>query len=160
MAKVSLHSSVLRLYGIYRGCPPNGGRDIQLGIVMELMDRGSVQTLLETLSGPPPWPLAFRLAYEIAQGMNFLHEKNILHHDLKPSNVLLDDDLHAKVKCYPLNSLVYTDVIVLFYIIFFLDYFAASRFWSVQGFHQCSDELQRNVHSERRHISVHASRVF
>lgn len=115
MAKVSLHSSVLRLYGIYRGCPPNEGQNIQLGIVMELMDRGSVQTLLETLSGPPPWPLAFRLAYEIAQGMNFLHEKNILHHDLKPSNVLLDDDLHAKVKCYPLNSLVYTDVIVLFY---------------------------------------------
>ncbi|CAI5664407.1 unnamed protein product [Oreochromis niloticus] len=103
MAKVSLHSSVLRLYGIYRGCPPNGGRDIQLGIVMELMDRGSVQTLLETLSGPPPWPLAFRLAYEIAQGMNFLHEKNILHHDLKPSNVLLDDDLHAKLADFGLS---------------------------------------------------------
>ncbi|XP_005756025.1 receptor-interacting serine/threonine-protein kinase 3-like, partial [Pundamilia nyererei] len=96
MAKVSLHSSVLRLYGKYWGCPPNGGQNIQLGIVMELMDIGSVQTLLETLSGPPPWPLAFRLAYEIAQGMNFLHEKNILHHDLKPSNVLLDGDLHAK----------------------------------------------------------------
>lgn len=115
MAQVSLHSSVLRLYGIYSGYPPNGGQKIQLGIVMEFMDRGSVQTLLETLSGPPPWPLAFRLAYEIAQGMNFLHEKNILHHDLKPSNVLLDGDLHAKVKCYSLNSLVYTDVIVLFY---------------------------------------------
>ncbi|XP_063337228.1 receptor-interacting serine/threonine-protein kinase 3-like isoform X2 [Pelmatolapia mariae] len=103
MAKVSLHSSVLRLYGIYRGCPPNGGQNIQLGIVMELMDRGSVQTLLETLSGPPPWPLAFRLAYEIAQGMNFLHEKNILHHDLKPSNVLLDDDLHAKLADFGLS---------------------------------------------------------
>ncbi|XP_006789509.1 ankyrin repeat and protein kinase domain-containing protein 1-like isoform X3 [Neolamprologus brichardi] len=103
MAQVSFHSSVLRLYGIYSGYPPNGGQKIQLGIVMEFMDRGSVQTLLETLSGPPPYPLAFRLAYEIAQGMNFLHEKGILHHDLKPSNVLLDGDLHAKLADFGLS---------------------------------------------------------
>lgn len=106
MAKVSC-DSVLRVHGMYRGCLPNGGPSIHLGIVMEFMDRGSVETLLEALSGSPPWPLAFRLAHEVALGMNFLHCKNILHHDLKPSNVLLNGDLHAKVKYNLANSRVY-----------------------------------------------------
>lgn len=90
---------VLRVYGIFEGCPPVQD-SIQKGIVMEFMLRGSVQTLQEALSGPPPWPLAFRLAHEVALGMNFLHSKNLMHSDLKPSNVLLNDELHAKVKCH------------------------------------------------------------
>uniref|UniRef100_UPI0037E94FB5 receptor-interacting serine/threonine-protein kinase 3-like n=1 Tax=Semicossyphus pulcher TaxID=241346 RepID=UPI0037E94FB5 len=81
---------VLRVYGIYQGCPKQG-------IVMEFMGRGSVQSLLEGLGGPPPWPLVFRLAHQVALGMNFLHSRNLMHHDLKPSNVLLNDDLNAKL---------------------------------------------------------------
>uniref|UniRef100_A0A3Q4B1E9 Protein kinase domain-containing protein n=1 Tax=Mola mola TaxID=94237 RepID=A0A3Q4B1E9_MOLML len=61
------------------------------------MRRGSVQSLMSKLSGPQPWPLVFRLAHQVAQGMNFLHTMNLMHHDLKPSNVLLNDDLNAKV---------------------------------------------------------------
>ncbi|XP_047452448.1 receptor-interacting serine/threonine-protein kinase 3-like isoform X3 [Mugil cephalus] len=84
---------VLRILGIYQGNPPKMSK----GIVMEFMGRGSILSLRNELSGPPPWPLAFRLAHEVALGMNFLHSKNLLHQDLKPSNVLLDDDLHAKL---------------------------------------------------------------
>ncbi|CAB1344267.1 unnamed protein product [Coregonus sp. 'balchen'] len=53
---------------------------------------------MASLSGPPPWPLAFRLAHQIAMGMEFLHSHSptVLHLDLKPSNVLLDDRLNAK----------------------------------------------------------------
>lgn len=91
---------VLRVYGIFEGCLPFGRMPIQKGIVMEFMPRGSVQSLQNDWSGPPPWPLAFRLAHEVALGVNFLHSKNLMHSDLKPSNVLLDDDLHAKVECH------------------------------------------------------------
>lgn len=81
---------VLRVYGIYQGTEKQG-------IVMELMERGSVQSLLNDLSGPPAWPLAFRLAHQVALGMNFLHSRNLMHQDLKPSNILLNDALNAKV---------------------------------------------------------------
>nr|XP_020508571.1 receptor-interacting serine/threonine-protein kinase 3-like isoform X1 [Labrus bergylta] len=88
---------VLRVYGMYQGCPPVGGSSQQSGIVMEFMERGSVMSLLEDLCSPPPWPLVFRLAHQVALGMNFLHSRNLMHHDLKPSNVMLNDDLHAKL---------------------------------------------------------------
>lgn len=91
---------ILRVYGIFEGCPPFGRMPMQKGIVMEFMHKGSVQKLQKDLSGPPPWPLAFRFAHEVALGVNFLHSKNLMHSDLKPSNVLLDDDLHAKVECH------------------------------------------------------------
>lgn len=53
----------------------------------------------ETLHGPPPWALVFRLAHQVALGINFLHNLSpaLLHLDLKPSNVLLDSYLNAKV---------------------------------------------------------------
>ena len=89
---------VLRVYGIYQGCPP-GSRpcENQCGIVMEYMRWGSVESLQEVLSGPPPWPLAFRLAHQVAAGMNFLHAEKLVHQDLKPSNVLLSESLDARV---------------------------------------------------------------
>lgn len=81
---------VLRVYGIYQGIRKQG-------IVMELMERGSVESLLNDLSGPPMWPLAFRLAHQVALGMNFLHSRSLVHQDLKPNNILLNDALNAKV---------------------------------------------------------------
>ncbi|KAJ3598634.1 hypothetical protein NHX12_002139, partial [Muraenolepis orangiensis] len=97
---------VTRVFGVYRGCPP-GGRTTgeQAGLVMELMKRGTLEALLQGLAGPPPWPLAFRLAHQLALGMNFLHTMAppLLHKDLKPSNVLLDDDLNAKLADFGLS---------------------------------------------------------
>ncbi|XP_070687127.1 receptor-interacting serine/threonine-protein kinase 3-like [Pempheris klunzingeri] len=94
---------VLRIYGIYQGCPPIRGMSVQQGIVMEFMGGGSVQSLQKDLSGPPPWPLAFRLAHQVALGMNFLHLRNLMHQDLKPNNVLLNDDLNAKLADFGLS---------------------------------------------------------
>ncbi|XP_061106743.1 receptor-interacting serine/threonine-protein kinase 4-like [Conger conger] len=90
---------VVRIFGVYRGVPPGRGLSCQMGLVMELMERGSVESLLKRLRGPPPWPLAFRLAHQVALGMNFLHKlcPPLLHLDLKPSNVLLDHGFGAKI---------------------------------------------------------------
>nr|XP_020468642.1 receptor-interacting serine/threonine-protein kinase 3-like isoform X2 [Monopterus albus] len=94
---------VLRVYGIFEGFGPWKEPSMQKGIVMEFMRRGSVKDLQKTLSGPPPWPLAFRLAHQVALGMNFLHLKDLVHSDLKPSNVLLNDDLNAKIADFGLS---------------------------------------------------------
>uniref|UniRef100_A0A8D0D3A0 Protein kinase domain-containing protein n=1 Tax=Sander lucioperca TaxID=283035 RepID=A0A8D0D3A0_SANLU len=93
---------VIRVRGVFKGQPPNSGWATQLGVVMELMERGSLASLQEALIRPPPWPLVFRLAHQVALGINYLHSLPrphgpVLHLDLKPQNVLLDDALNAKL---------------------------------------------------------------
>ncbi|TDH15443.1 hypothetical protein EPR50_G00031600 [Perca flavescens] len=95
-----MQEEVICVLGVFKGLPPNtkSGFSAQLGVVMELMERGSLASLQEALDGPPPWPLVFRLAHQVAQGINFLHSlpRPVLHLDLKPPNVLLDDSLNVK----------------------------------------------------------------
>ncbi|XP_066516886.1 receptor-interacting serine/threonine-protein kinase 4 isoform X2 [Hoplias malabaricus] len=89
---------VLRILGVYEGHTPMKN-STQFGLVMEYMERGSLADLQIILNGPPPWSLAFRITHQITLGMNFLHQLKppLLHLDLKPSNVLLDDSLNAKL---------------------------------------------------------------
>lgn len=89
---------VVEVSGVCWVAPP-GWPSPQMGLIMELVERGSVESLLQKLGGPPPWALAFRLADQVAIGMNFLHQllPPLLHLDLKPSNVLLDHGLQAKI---------------------------------------------------------------
>ncbi|XP_034750494.1 receptor-interacting serine/threonine-protein kinase 4-like [Etheostoma cragini] len=89
---------VMAVRGMFNGQAPSGGSR-RLGVVMDLMKRGSLASLQQALRGTPPWPLVFRLAHQVALGINFLHTlpKPVLHQDLKPQNVLLDDSLNAKL---------------------------------------------------------------
>ncbi|XP_028428829.1 receptor-interacting serine/threonine-protein kinase 2-like [Perca flavescens] len=98
---------VMAVRGIFKGQTPSSGRSTQLGVVMELMKRGSVASLQEALRGTPPWPLVFRLAHQVALGINFLHclQRPVLHQDLKPQNVLLDDFLNAKLTDFGLSRI-------------------------------------------------------
>lgn len=99
--------NVLRVFGLYEGNLGSTQNPCRYGLVMEFMERGSLADLLQYLGEPPGWPLTFRIIHQIGLGMNFLHQLSppLLHLDLKPSNVLLDDSLNAKVS-YP--GLFYT----------------------------------------------------
>ncbi|KFV81187.1 Receptor-interacting serine/threonine-protein kinase 2, partial [Struthio camelus australis] len=79
-----------------------------LGIVTEYMTNGSLNQLLHGKDVYPdiPWCLRFRILYEIALGVNYLHNMNppLLHHDLKTQNILLDDEFHVKIADFGLSK--------------------------------------------------------
>nr|XP_040024673.1 receptor-interacting serine/threonine-protein kinase 3-like [Gasterosteus aculeatus aculeatus] len=72
--------------------------------------RGTSDSWKEDLFSPclisslalPSWPLVCCLAHQVAVGMN-LHQQDLMHVDLKPSNVLLDDDFNAKLADFGLS---------------------------------------------------------
>jgi hypothetical protein len=64
--------------------------------VMEYVNRGSLARHLERV-GPMPADPAVALFEEVAIGLMLVHAKGILHCDLKPSNILLDDELRPRL---------------------------------------------------------------
>lgn len=63
--------------------------------IMEYLEQGSLAERLK--AGPLPVAEAIHLFREIAIGLVHAHGKGVLHCDLKPANVLLDQDLHPRL---------------------------------------------------------------
>ena len=77
-------------------------------IVTEFASNGSLQNIIDNVSKFPKWNETKKLItiYGIVAGMSYLHDHKILHNDLKPSNVLLDDDFHPKIADFGLSQTI------------------------------------------------------
>jgi serine/threonine protein kinase/tetratricopeptide (TPR) repeat protein len=64
-------------------------------MVMEYVEGRTVAALLA--EGPMPVGRALRLAIEIADAVGHAHDRGVVHCDLKPQNVMVTPDNHAKV---------------------------------------------------------------
>ena len=65
-------------------------------IVLEFVGGRNLKQLVER-DGPLPVERALELGMQIARGLAFAHENGYVHRDVKPQNVLLNDDGEAKV---------------------------------------------------------------
>jgi len=65
-------------------------------IVLEFIDGPSSHTVLERL-GRLPVGVAVRIGIDIGRALGFLHNRNYVHRDVKPDNVLLHPDGSAKL---------------------------------------------------------------
>ena len=94
------HASLLIFYGT------GTMSDNRPFIVTEYMALGSLKTVLADRDRVLGWPARIRLAAQVADGMAYLHSLKIVHRDLKSDNVLLDNDLDAKVADFGTSKLV------------------------------------------------------
>ncbi len=81
------HKNVINIYGA-------GGDNRKLVVVMEYAPGGS---LADRMIKPYPYEKAMAIAAEVAEGLDFAHKNNIIHGDLRPSNILFTRDEKIKL---------------------------------------------------------------
>uniref|UniRef100_A0ACD5TBT3 Uncharacterized protein n=1 Tax=Avena sativa TaxID=4498 RepID=A0ACD5TBT3_AVESA len=72
-------------------------RHPNLYIITDFMSGGSVYDYLHKKNSSFKLPEILRMATDISKGMNYLHQNNIIHRDLKTANLLMDENKVVKV---------------------------------------------------------------
>ncbi|KAK8962349.1 putative serine/threonine-protein kinase [Platanthera guangdongensis] len=99
------HQNLASLYG----CTSRHSR--QHLLVYEFVPNGTIADhlhgSLSSGSGFLPWDARISIAIETADALNYLHsvEPQIIHRDIKSSNILLDNSFHVKVADFGLSRL-------------------------------------------------------
>lgn len=69
----------------------------KLFLIMDFCPGGDLETLMHTERGPLSEDQAKLYAAEILIALRDLHSRNIVYRDLKPDNVVIDNDGHAQL---------------------------------------------------------------
>ena len=83
------HPHIVSVYGVR-------SRDDAHAIVMQFVDGTSLDTVVAERGARPPAQAA-RLLSQVAAGLQHAHDRGVVHRDVKPANVLVDDQGNAYV---------------------------------------------------------------
>ncbi|XP_068305630.1 LEAF RUST 10 DISEASE-RESISTANCEUS RECEPTOR-LIKE PROTEIN KINASE-like 1.2 isoform X4 [Pyrus communis] len=96
------HQNLVLLYG----CTSHHSRELLL--VYEYIPNGTVAEHLHGEKAKPgalPWLTRIKIAIETANALSYLHASDIIHRDVKTTNILLDDFFCVKVADFGLSRL-------------------------------------------------------
>ena len=79
-------------------------------IVMEYVAGRSLEQVLSTVNGGLPVDTALRLTQEVAEGLDYAHCQGVVHRDVKPSNIIISEDGHAKIADFGIAQLDIADI--------------------------------------------------
>jgi serine/threonine protein kinase len=65
----------------------------------EFMSGGSVYDFLHKHKALLKLPMILRVALDVSKGMDYLHQNNIIHRDLKAANLLMDENEVSQSVC-------------------------------------------------------------
>jgi serine/threonine protein kinase len=83
------HPHVVKVYSL-------GSDHGQFYVVMELVDHGSLEDLIEQLKRVPE-ERVLEIGIQIANGLAAAQEKRLIHRDIKPANILFSDEQTATI---------------------------------------------------------------
>ena len=91
-----VHTNIVKVlnYGVEDGQPY---------LVMEFIPGG---TLKEAMQRPIPWQIAAAILAPIARALEYVHRQQIVHRDVKPSNILLDEEYHPMLSDFGIVKLL------------------------------------------------------
>ncbi|KAJ6934677.1 hypothetical protein NC651_009623 [Populus alba x Populus x berolinensis] len=98
------HKNLVRLLGF---CEEGDERLL----VYEFMSNGSLSSFIFQ-DAKPGWKERIQIAFEVARGLLYLHEEcsnQIIHCDIKPQNILLDEYYNARISDFGLAKLLLLD---------------------------------------------------
>ncbi|KAL4651043.1 hypothetical protein ACB092_01G130100 [Castanea dentata] len=96
------HKNLVKLFGY---CHDGNNRLL----VYEYMSNGSLAKFLFQSERKPSWEEKTRIALNVARGILYLHEEcetQIIHCDIKPENILMDEHKSAKIADFGLAKLL------------------------------------------------------
>lgn len=107
------HENIVRLLGYCADTPSemqenSSGRNILVDkrkrfLCLEHAPNGDLQHYIEAISHSHDWRIYYQMIMGICQGLKYLHEKQIIHLDLKPKNILLDAYMRTKITDFGLS---------------------------------------------------------
>lgn len=77
----------------------------RIALVLEYCDRGTLRSVLKAERGKISLERKKVMLLDISRGINYLHQKGIIHRDLKLENVLVDKGFNCKVSDFGMSKI-------------------------------------------------------